>query len=263
MASAVDLVADDAGAGQTLLFIHGHPFNRSMWRPQVAEFSRDYRVITPDLRGYGASPLSEGVTTLEMHARDLVHLLDKKGVQTAVVCGLSMGGQIAMELCRLFPERVSAAVFAATFATADDSAAQERRRDMAERLLREGMSPYAREVLPKMMSPANVAALPAVAAAVLDMMEKTRPAGAAASLRGRALRPDYTNTLATLRVPALVVLGTQDAYTTRVDAEHMKTHLPRGWLVIIDQAGHMPNLERPEAFKVAMRDFLTRECNFA
>lgn len=256
MPEVVELDTDDAGSGPALLFVHGHPFDRTMWAPQVEEFSRSHRVLAPDLRGYGRSPLPAGVTTLEDHARDLAALLDRRGIGSATVCGLSMGGQIAMEFCRLFPGRVRSAVFAATFATPDDAAGQERRRAMAERLLREGMAAYAAEVLPRMMAPASIAALPAVARSVRAMMERTRPEGAASSLRGRARRADLTPALRELRVPCLVVVGTEDAFTTLADAEHMARHLPDCRRVVIDGAGHLPNLERPAEFDAALRSFL-------
>ncbi|MGW7577646.1 alpha/beta fold hydrolase [Streptomyces sp. NPDC054765] len=248
---------EDEGSGEPLVLIHGHPFNRSMWRPQTEHFSRaGWRVIVPDLRGYGDTTVVPGKTPLATFARDITGLLDHLGIERCVLGGLSMGGQIVMECYRLFPERIRGLLFADTFATAETEDGRTARYDMAERLLREGMDGYAREVLAKMVSPHTLATQPAVAAHVLAMMTTTPPAGAAAALRGRAERPDYTALLSRIPVPALVVVGAEDAYTPVSDARDIHERLPDSRLTVIEQAGHLPNLERPDEFNAALGTFL-------
>ncbi|MGW0432815.1 alpha/beta fold hydrolase [Micromonospora sp. NPDC003197] len=255
----VTLGYDDEGSGEPLVLVHGHPFNRSMWAPQVETFARlGWRVITPDLRGYGESTVVPGKTTLDTFARDIAALLDHLGVDRFVLGGLSMGGQIVMELHRLFPARVRGLVLADTFAAAETEQGKIGRNAQADRLLREGMGPYADEVLAKMVAPANIAALPAVAAHVLDMMRTTAPEGAAAALRGRAERPDYLSMLPYIEVPTLVVVGSEDEFTPVADAQVMHEHIPDATIAIISGAGHMPNLERQAEFDAALRSFLDR-----
>jgi pimeloyl-ACP methyl ester carboxylesterase len=219
---------------------------------------RTWRAIVPDLRGYGESTVVSGKTTLDIFASDIAGLLDKLGIQDVVICGLSMGGQIVMEFCRLYPERVRGILLAATFCRAETEEGRRQRAAMADRLLKEGMEPYAEEVLPKMVTPANLIALPGVADHVRGMMRATNPKGAAAALRGRAERPDYAKTLARLDVPALVVVGDKDAFTTRADAEQMRTLLKGSDLVWIEGVGHMPNLESEGEFNEAMGRLLKR-----
>jgi pimeloyl-ACP methyl ester carboxylesterase len=132
------------------------------------------------------------------------------------------------------------------------------RAKMADRLVREGMEPYAEEVLPKMVAPRNMVVLPAVAEHVRSMMRAAHPAGAAAALRGRAERPDYEGTLGVLDVPALIVVGDEDAFMTRADAERMHILLKRSELVWMEGVGHMPNLEREAEFNDALGRFLDR-----
>ncbi|MEU8996113.1 alpha/beta fold hydrolase [Streptomyces caniferus] len=248
---------EDEGSGEPLMLVHGHPFNRSMWRPQTEHFSRaGWRVIVPDLRGYGDSTVLPGATPLATFARDLVDLLDHLGIKRCVLGGLSMGGQIVMECYRLFPERFRGLVLADTFASAETEDGRAGRYAMAERLLREGMAGYAREVLAKMVSPHTIASRPDVAAHVLGMMTTTPPDGAAAALRGRAERPDYTELLSRIAVPALVVVGAEDAYTPVGDALDIHERIPDSRLRIIDQAAHMPNLEQPDVFNTALEEFL-------
>lgn len=256
----ISFACDDAGQGDAapLLFVHGHPFDRSMWRPQLAAFGRPgRRVIAPDLRGYGESTAVPGKTTLDVFARDLAALLDALGIDARVViCGLSMGGQIAMEFCRLFPDRVAGLVLAATFPRVDTDEGRRHRVATADRLLREGMAAYADELLPKMLAASSIATQPAVAAHVLRMMRSAHPEGAAAALRGRAERPAYDDVLAGLDVPALVVVGDEDAFTTREDAERMHALLRRSELVWMPGVGHMPNLECASEFNAALEHLL-------
>jgi pimeloyl-ACP methyl ester carboxylesterase len=249
---------DDEGSGAPLLLVHGHPFDRTMWQPQIERFSRaGWRVIAPDLRGYGETTVVAGTAPLDVFARDLAALLDHLGVDRAVVGGLSMGGQIVMEFHRLFPGRIRGLVLADTSPQAETGDGKRQRNDTADRLLREGMGPYADEVLPKMMAPHNITALPEVAKHVLGMMRGTSPEGAAAALRGRAERPDYLEMLGHVAVPALVVVGSDDEFTPVSDAELMHQRIPRSTLVVVDGAGHLPNLERPEEFDTALGRFLS------
>ncbi|MEV5440127.1 alpha/beta hydrolase [Streptomyces sp. NPDC052682] len=252
------LAYEDKGpgsAGLPLVLVHGHPFDRTLWAPQIEAFSPARRVIAPDLRGYGGSPTSPAVTDFSDFARDLVALLDDLEVGSFVLAGLSMGGQIAMDCCRLFPGRVRGLVLADTFPAAETPAGRAARHAMADRLLAEGMGRYADEVLQKMVAPA---AGPRVKAHVHGMMTATGPQGAAAALRARAARPDYRQTLTRVTVPALVVVGADDTYTPVRDAEAMHALLPDSTLRIIEGAAHLPNLEKPAEFNAALREFLAR-----
>jgi 3-oxoadipate enol-lactonase len=245
---------DDEGTGAPLLLVHGHPFDRSMWRPQLDHLVRaGHRVIAPDLRGYGETTVVPGKTPLETFAADLAALLDHLGVDRVVLVGLSMGGQLALEFHRLFPHRLNGLVLAATSPKAETATGRQNRTEMAARLLREGMAPHAREVLFKMIAP--TAARP-VAEHVLTMMRSTPPEGAAAALLGRAERRDHTGLLPAIRVPTLVVVGTEDEYTPVSEAELLSSRIPGAELVVIDGAAHLPNLERPDEFNAALVAFL-------
>lgn len=249
---------DDEGSGEPLVLIHGHPFDRSMWRPQIEHFSRSgLRVIAPDLRGYGGSTVVPGKTTLERFARDVAGLLDHLEVDKVILSGLSMGGQIVLEFHRLFPRRVRGLVLADTTAVAESEEGKKLRNDTADRLLREGMARYADELLPKMVASHNVHHLPGVAQHVLRMMRGTSPRGAAAALRGRAERPDYIDMLPRIAVPTLVVVGRNDEFTPVRDAEFMYERIPNATLVVIERAGHMPNLERQAEFNLAVERLVT------
>lgn len=253
----ITIAYDDHGIGDPVVLIHGHPFDRSMWRPQVEHFAAaGWRVIVPDLRGYGFSTVVPGTTVFDRFARDIVELLDHLGLDRVVLGGLSMGGQIVMEFSRLFPQRVRALLLVDTSAAAETAAGKIARQAAADRLLREGMGPYADEVLDSMVSPPNIRALPAVAAQVLAMMRAAPPEGAAAALRGRAERPDYLDLLPVITAPTLVVVGSDDEFTPVADARLIADRVPGAVLAVIDDAGHLPNLERPSQFNATLGSFL-------
>jgi pimeloyl-ACP methyl ester carboxylesterase len=255
----VSLVHDDLGPadGVPVLLVHGHPFDRSMWRPQAeALVAAGYRVILPDLRGYGASGVTPGTTAWHDFAEDLAALLRFAGVPRAVVVGLSMGGQIAMEFHRLHPERTAALVLADTSPVAETEEGRAWRNTLADRLLTEGMGGYAAEVLDRMITPRHVTTLPEVAAQVDAMMRATVPAGAAAALRARAERPDYRASLREARVPVLVLVGEEDTFTPVAEAEAMRALAEGSHLAVVPDAGHLPNLEQPERFNAELLAFL-------
>jgi pimeloyl-ACP methyl ester carboxylesterase len=256
----VTIAYDDFGlrsAGTAILLVHGHPFDRSMWRPQAERLARDgHRVITPDLRGYGESEVIPGKTGLDVFAHDLIGLADHLGLRHFVLGGLSMGGQIVMQTVRDHPDRVSALLLADTFPGLDTLEARQARIGTADRITREGMAGYAAELLPKMISPETVRTRPDVAEHVSRMMRDAPPEGAAAALRGRAERPDYTEGLTKIAVPALVVVGSEDEFTPVPDAELMHRLIPGSALAVIDGTGHLPNLEREAEFDDAFGDFL-------
>jgi 3-oxoadipate enol-lactonase len=249
------LAYEDVGPdrGTPLLLVHGHPFDRTMWEPQLRHFGTDRRVIVPDLRGYGAS--GGAVSGWAAFADDLAALLDGLRVPRAVVAGLSMGGQIALELWARHPTRVAGLLLADTTAAGETAESRAARLGQARRLLQEGMDPYAVEMLYLMVAPDAPAA---VARHVLAMMRSADPAGAAAAQRARADRPDRRADLAAVAVPTVVVAGSEDAFTPVADARLIADRVPGAELVIVDGAAHMPNLERPDAFNAALQRLLSR-----
>ncbi|MEU1134583.1 alpha/beta fold hydrolase [Streptomyces sp. NPDC005900] len=259
--NGVTIGYDDTGAADAssaprpvLVLLHGHPFDRSMWAPQREAFAATHRVVTPDLRGYGASSVVPGTTDFATFAEDLAGLMDHLGVERFALGGLSMGGQIVMECYRLFPERLTGLLLADTFPAAETPEGKAGRNALADRLLAEGMQGYADEVRDKMVAPYNKEA----SAQVHRMMLAAPPEGAAAALRGRAERPDYRALLTRVSVPALVVVGRDDTYTPVADAQAMHAALPDSTLSVIESAAHLPNVERPAEFNAALRNWLTR-----
>ena len=250
---AVELAYDEAGTGPAVALIHGHPFNRSMWAPQLAALAGSYRVIAPDLRGYGASPVTPGTVPMGQLAADVARLLDRLEVSRAAVVGLSMGGLVAMELAGADPARWWALGLVATTAEPVTEAERADRLARAAQAEREGIGPLAQDMATRLFGP-DVD--PAVSGQVMAMMLATDPHGAAAALRGRAERPDYRPILRELDLPALVLTGDQDGYSTAEITDRLASELRRPHRVTVPGVGHLPNLEAPARFNTELAAFL-------
>jgi len=248
---------DDLGSGFPILFIHGHIFNRSMWSPQVQSLRWRFRTIAPDLRGYGDSERGpDSAFTQESFAGDLARLLDHLSIDRVCVVGLSMGGQIAMEFARAFPQRTAALVLAATFAQDETPAGVIERNRAADRILAEGVVPIGTEMICKLIGPESLKKQPLIASKVMQMICGTDPMGAAAAVRGRALRRDYRPSLAEFAGPSMIVLGTDDAYTQVSDGHALHAVMKDCRLEIFEGIGHMPNLEDEDRFNRCLHSFL-------
>ena len=252
----IEMAYDDVGEGPPVVLLHGFPFNRTMWRAQAEVLRDGYRFIAPDLRGHGETTVTKEPATMEEMARDVASLLDELKVERVVLGGLSMGGYVALAFYRLFPQCVRALVLADTRAQADTEEARLGREEMAARALREGMRPVADAMLPKLLAPATIERQPEIVARVREMILNTAPEGAAAALRGMAVRRDQSDLLPEVSAPTLILVGGEDTLTPPKDSEAMHARVRGSRLEIIEGAGHVSNLERPSAFNRVLGEFL-------
>ena len=247
---------DAVGRGVPLLLVHGFPLDRTIWRHQADGLQDDARLIVPDLRGFGESRAAAGVVTMDEYAADLEVVLDWLGLERVVVCGLSMGGYVALALLARSPGRIAGLVLANTRSGADSEEARQGRVAAAERVLSDGVAGMAASMLPKLFAEATLSQRPELAEGVRRMMARQRPAGVAAALLGMAERPDRTPTLKGLEVPMLVITGSDDSLIPVSESEAMAAAVPGSELVIVRGAGHLANVEDPRAFNAALRRFV-------
>ncbi|UFS72610.1 alpha/beta hydrolase [Geomonas sp. RF6] len=253
----IKIAYDDRGAGPAVLLIHGFPLNRTMWQPQLEALSRaGYRVIAPDLRGFGESDAPEGGYSMDRFADDLVALLDALKIERAVVAGMSMGGYILLNLLERYQERVAAAAFIVTRSTAEDEAGRARRTALAAEAERLGVNPIIKIFAELLFAPDTIQTNPQLVAQVTAWMRGTSPKGLAGGLLSMRDRKDYTPLLPTFHPPALVVTGAEDRAGAPEAAELFAKGLRRCTSRVIPRAGHMANLEQPEEFNAALVEFL-------
>ena len=248
----------ESGDGdQVVLFVHGFPFDSAMWEPQLGALPDGWRGVAPDLTGFGGSAgRADAIYTMDLFARDLVALLDELEIERAVVCGLSMGGYIAMAMWRLHPGRVRALVLCDTRAGADSEEARRGRGMLAAKVERAGAQAVVEAMLPKLVAARTRGAQPDVVEQVKQMMLGARPESLVRALHGLAARPDSVHTLESVTVPTLVIVGAEDAITPPAESGliHERVHGSR--LVEVAGAGHVSNMENPDEFNTALFGFL-------
>jgi pimeloyl-ACP methyl ester carboxylesterase len=241
-----------------LLLLHAFPVDARMWNPVREPLAARVRLITPDQRGLGRTPLPDTgrAPSLEDAARDVLALLDKLELDKVVLGGCSMGGYLTMAVLRLAPERVGGLVLIDTKATADTPEAAENRERVAARAEAEGVSGWlAESMLPNVLAEQTRLGRPDVVETVRDLIDSQPPAGVAWAARALAARPDSMDVLAGADIPALVVVGEEDGLTPLDAAHAMVDVLPEPELVVLPGAGHLTPLEAPAPLAEAILEW--------
>jgi pimeloyl-ACP methyl ester carboxylesterase len=254
----VDLGYDDHGIGQPVIFLHAFPLNRTMWEGQMTALlnEQQFRLVALDWRGFGESELNTDVSTMEMFADDLAALMDALGMDSAIICALSMGGYAAFAFLRKYPQRVKALVLADTRPGADSEESRANRELLAQLAETEGIEAVANRQVPRLLSDYTRQRHPEVEIRVRRMIDAATPAGIAAASRGMAQRSDASDILSSITCPTLVVVGEQDVLTPPDVAQEYASSIPGTQIAVIPNAGHLANLEQPEAFFEILRNFL-------
>lgn len=246
----VELAYEEHGQGTPLVLIHGFPFNRTIWYPMVPLLKDAGRIILVDLRGFGQSPFTEGVYTMRLLAEDVVALLDRLGIEKAVIAGHSMGGYVSLAFAHAFPSRLAGLGLIATQAESDSPEKRQNRIKQAEEIGRKGLKGFIEGMAPKLSPYASMQP------PLIDLMGQANPKSVVASLRGMAERSDAAEWLDTIEVPAAVVHGSQDALIPLEKPRTMVQLLTRGWMVELGCAGHMPMVETPPGTADPLRALL-------
>jgi pimeloyl-ACP methyl ester carboxylesterase len=249
--------AATSGAGTPLVLLHAFPLDGRMWAPQVEALAGTYQVIVPDLRGFGAAR-DQAVEDagMDLLADDLLRLLDERGLDRVVLGGLSLGGYVALAFLRHHPDRVSGLVLLDTKATADGDQARADRLKMAERVLAEGNDFVPEVMLPKLLGETTREHRPEVVSRVAALIREQTPQAIAGAQRGMAARADTTDVLGSIKIPTLVITGEDDAVTGPEVGRDLAAGIPGARVLLVEEAGHLVNLEQPEIVNEALLDFL-------
>ncbi len=260
----VDLEYDVSGASRspTLLLVHGFPHDRTLWAPQMHALSGTYRCVAVDLRGFGESS-SAPPYSMDQYADDLAALLDTIGVERAVVAGLSMGGYIAFAMWRRHARRVQGFVLVDTRAGADSDTVRARRREMIALVRAGGVSAIPARLAAAQLGASTRTRQPELESTVLAMARRASDGGVLGALDAMMARPDSADTLATVTVPTLIVVGDEDILAPPLEAEQLHALVSGSRLDVIRGAGHLSNLERPAAFNAVVSAFAATACDTA
>ncbi len=241
----------------TTLLIHGFPFSSAIWQLQKDDLVNFARVIAPDLRGHGQSDSVGGPYSVKLLADDCVDLMGHLSIAPPfVVNGLSMGGYIAFEIVRRYPEVVGGLVLTSTRAGADSEAGKNGRDDAIKLVDDKGVEAIVEGMLPKLFSPATMASDSEVIEYTKEVMLEASAEGVKGALAAMRDRPDSTEMLSKIEVPTLIIHGAEDKIVPVSEAQAMHEAIPNSRLVVIPDAGHLPNLEQPDTYNDVLIDFL-------
>jgi 3-oxoadipate enol-lactonase/4-carboxymuconolactone decarboxylase len=248
-------VLDEGRGGPALLMLHPFPLSKEVWNEPAAALAARARVIRLDLRGCGASSAPPGPYLMEALAGDVASVLDALGVERAVVVGNSLGVMVALAFYRMFAERVLALGLICGRTGADDAAAARSRNELAATVEREGTSALEDVYLERMFAPESVRERPDLLEGARAMIGRYDPRGAAAVLRGMALRVDSADLLGEISVPARVIAGARDRLVPVHEMQAVAAAIPAAGFDVLD-CGHVPALEAPVALSAVLEQLL-------
>jgi 3-oxoadipate enol-lactonase len=259
LASSVTLKLQHSDSGATgkpaLIFIHGFPFNQTMWKEQVALCEPRFRVITYDQRGHGQSEVGTGRYMFEFFVDDLLGLMDRLQIEKAVLCGLSMGGYVALRTAEREPKRIQGLVLCDTKSESDADAGKLKRAADLRLIQEQGLEAFADRFSKAVLAPSNVPNT-ALLDRVRRMILGNPTEGVQGALIALATRTDTTASLSRIQVPTLILVGEADAVTPPAAAAAMKERIAHAKMAAIPNAGHMSNLENPSVFNTHLMEFL-------
>ena len=244
--------------GLPIVFIHGFPFNNTMWSPQMMALPQEYRAISFDVRGHGESDVADGQYSIELFTDDLLSLLDHLDIRQAVLCGLSMGGYIALRAVERHPDRVRALMLCDTRSEPDSNEAKIKRASQVKAVKSQGVKPFAESFVKAVFAPETLAKDPKTVATIQSVIESTSPVAICATLLALAARTDTTPALAGIKVPTLIMAGEHDVITPPAASHAMQSHIKGSEIHIVPHAAHMSNLENSSFFNEKLLAFLKK-----
>jgi 3-oxoadipate enol-lactonase len=245
------------GKGNPLLFIHGYPLSQKIWEPQMDSLGDQATLISVDLRGHGNSYAFEGPYSMDLLANDCKLLLDNLNIKfPTVVCGLSMGGYVALAMYRNFPDLFKGMILTSTRSGSDSPEGKINRDIAINQAYQYGANYIADSMLPKLFSPMTQAKNPDLLNMIHSVMANTSVQGIVGALQGMRDRADSSSLLTKINCPVLIIHGLDDQLIPMKDAELMDQQIPNSRLMKISNAGHLPNLEQPEIYNRFVQDFL-------
>ena len=241
-----------------VVLIHGFPLSHEMWSPQIEFLEQSSRVVAYDIRGLGESDVGDGQYTMELFVDDLLGLLDSLKIEKAVLCGLSMGGYIALRAVEKSEGRVEGLILCDTKAEADSNEAKLKRAATIRSVKDQGVEAFGESQIHALLVPQTLTKNPAVVETVRRMIQRNSPLGICGALLAMAGRTDTSTVLPNLKIPTLILVGENDTLTPPEVSKSMHGKISHSTMHIIQRAGHLSNLENTEDFNRHLSNFLSK-----
>lgn len=250
------LINSAATPRHTIIFIHGFPFNNNTWEPQLQALPEDVTGIAIDVRGHGNSTLGHGFLSIDVFAKDLHAFINKLELQHVILCGVSMGGYIALRAHEIDASKFSGLVLSDTNSLEDSKEAKLRRFDTIQAVLKHGRRVFSINFADNVFSGKTIVNKPETIDMVKSTIRRNESRSICATLLALASRTATTDHLPNINVPTLVIRGAEDEITTKEQSDILVSKIPNATYTEIEGAAHLPNLEDPEGFNEALFAFL-------
>lgn len=254
----VTICYDDFGTGNIpVIFIHGFPFDKSSWQPQMEFLKYTHRVLAYDIRGFGKSTPGQENMSISLFADDLIEMMDVLQIEKAVACGLSMGGYILLNAVNRYPERFEAIILSDTQCIADSSEGKVKRYKTIEQINAEGLTAFTEAFVKNIFCPESLDTKKDLVEKISDIILSTSPITITGTLSALAQRPEMCSSLNEIFIPVLILCGEEDTVTPMTQAEFLNRNIANSELYSIGKAGHMSNLEQPDEFNRYLSTFIS------
>lgn len=250
------LLKESSVAEKTILFIHGFPFNKNMWIDQLESLPANVRGIAIDVRGHGMSTIGHGYFSVDVFAKDLLVFIEMLGLERVVLCGISMGGYIALRAYQLAPQLIAGLVLVSTTSQADTNEAKIKRFDTIQSVLKYGRRTFAIGFVKNVFSEQSLATKADEVELIRSSIRRNDVRSICATLLALASRTDTTDSLKEITVPCLIIRGESDKLITAKQTEILKEGIVQSELLIMKGCGHLPNLEDPYVFNTTLNNYL-------
>ena len=254
----IDYIVEGSSTNLPVVLIHGFPFSKKMWGPQIEALKTDYYVVAYDVRGHGLSDVGNGQYTIEYCVDDLVGLLDLLKISQAVVVGLSMGGYIALRTAERNPDRLKGLVLCDTRSEADTNETKIKRTLQAKSVKIFGAKKFANTFIPTVLYENTIKKNPEIVKLLREIIDRASPIAITGMLIALAARTDTSSWLRNIDVPTLLMAGKYDELTPPTILSSMKEVIPNAEMHIIPDAAHLCNLENPDEFNKHLLAFLKK-----
>ena len=239
-----------------IIFLHGFPFNKNMWRNQLEALEDNITGIAIDIRGHGNTTKGHGYFSIDVFAKDLGAFMRKMEINEAIICGMSMGGYIALRAHQLFPEKITGLILSATHSKSDNDAGKQKRFDAIQAVLQHGRRPFAIGFVSNVFHERSIDNKPEAVELIKSSIRRNSVTSICSTLLALAARTDTTSTLDKITVPTLVIWGTGDKITPKDLMTDMANRISNAEFIEFDNCGHLSNLEDPDTFNFHMLKLL-------
>lgn len=243
---------------QSIIFLHGFPYDHTMWKTQIDELSEIYFCVTYDIRGLGESPVGDGQYTMESFVDDLEAVVDQLKLDKPVLCGLSMGGYISFRALERMEEKFSAVILCDTRSESDNNEGKLKRAAAIKRINTEGLAPFAKDFITNCFGDSYKQNHIDEFGKQIAKSSLFNPIGVKGCLLAMLGRNDTTEYLNKIKIPVLVICGEFDALTSPEVMKPLAEKINGAEFVIIKNSGHMSPIENPQEVTEAIEIFLRK-----